>query len=186
MNIAVTSKEEILEISRKLVSEKGLASVNMRTVANACGVAVGSVYNYFPSKAVLLSATIEAVWKDIFCLPEEILTGQSFTDYLSRLFERVRTGGEKYPEFLTVHALNFASEDKQTGRQTMEDYFIHLKQNLLTVLEHDDKVRNNIWNEILTPEVFADYIFTLFLSVLFEKQNDCQALIELVKKLIYE
>lgn len=46
--------------------KKGIAAVNMRTVASECGIALGSLYNYFSSKSELLSATIEAVWKDIF------------------------------------------------------------------------------------------------------------------------
>lgn len=66
MNIAATSKEEILEVSRKLVLEKGLSTVNMRMVAKECGVAVGSIYNYFPSKSDLVCATVETIWKDIF------------------------------------------------------------------------------------------------------------------------
>ena len=57
MNKTVTSREAILAASQKLVMEKGLQAVNMRTVASVCGVAVGSVYNYFPSKAELLTAT---------------------------------------------------------------------------------------------------------------------------------
>ena len=48
MNKTVTSREAILAASQKLVMEKGLQAVNMRTVASVCGVAVGSVYNYFP------------------------------------------------------------------------------------------------------------------------------------------
>ncbi len=59
MNKTVTSREAILAASQKLVMEKGLQAVNMRTVASVCGVAVGSVYNYFPSKAELLTATVE-------------------------------------------------------------------------------------------------------------------------------
>ena len=61
MNKTVTSREAILAASQKLVMEKGLQAVNMRTVASVCGVAVGSVYNYFPSKAELLTATVENV-----------------------------------------------------------------------------------------------------------------------------
>ena len=60
MNKVVTSKEEILAASRELVLEKGIMSLSMRSVAEACGVAVGSIYNYFPSKAELLSALLWA------------------------------------------------------------------------------------------------------------------------------
>ena len=44
MNKVVTSKEEIMDVSRRLVLEKGIASLSMRAIAEACGVAVGSIY----------------------------------------------------------------------------------------------------------------------------------------------
>ena len=66
MNKTVTSKEEILDKSREIIAEKGVSAINMRTVAAQCGIAVGSLYNYFASKSELMSAAVEAVWKDIF------------------------------------------------------------------------------------------------------------------------
>ena len=58
MSRAVTSEEEILKVSCGIVAKKGIAAVNMRTVASECGIALGSLYNYFSSKSELLSATI--------------------------------------------------------------------------------------------------------------------------------
>ena len=66
MNTIVTSKEEILKNSRELIREKGWAAVSIRSVASACGVSVGSIYNYYDSKAELISATVESVWCEIF------------------------------------------------------------------------------------------------------------------------
>ena len=54
MNTVVTSKEEILRASRELIRQKGWDAVNIRSVAAACGVSVGSIYNYFDSKAALV------------------------------------------------------------------------------------------------------------------------------------
>lgn len=59
MNTVVTSKEEILKTSRELIQQKGWSAVNIRSVAAACGVSVGSIYNYFGSKAELVGATVE-------------------------------------------------------------------------------------------------------------------------------
>ena len=59
MNTVVTSREAILEECRKIVMEQGISAVNMRSVAAACGVAVGSIYNYFPSKTDLIGAAVE-------------------------------------------------------------------------------------------------------------------------------
>lgn len=43
MNTIVTSKEEILKISRDMIQQQGWSAVNIRSVAAACGVSVGSI-----------------------------------------------------------------------------------------------------------------------------------------------
>ena len=58
MNLTATSEEAIIEACQRIVKEKGLSAVNMRSVAAECNVAVGSIYNYFPSKSDLLCAAI--------------------------------------------------------------------------------------------------------------------------------
>ena len=99
MNKVVTSKEEILAASRELVLEKGIMSLSMRSVAEACGVAVGSIYNYFPSKAELLSAAVGSVWGEIFMPFYGREAFGSFLECVSALFETIRAGNEKYPGF---------------------------------------------------------------------------------------
>ena len=71
MNTIVTSKEEILKISRDMIQQQGWSAVNIRSVAAACGVSVGSIYNYFDSKAELMGAVVESVWHEIFHRPED-------------------------------------------------------------------------------------------------------------------
>ena len=61
MNTVVTSKAEILKTSRELIREQGWSAVSIRSVASACGVSVGSIYNYFDSKSALVGATVESV-----------------------------------------------------------------------------------------------------------------------------
>ena len=70
MNTVVTSKEQILQTSRELIRQQGWSTVSIRSVAAACGVSVGSIYNYFDSKAELVGATVESVWCEIFHLPD--------------------------------------------------------------------------------------------------------------------
>ena len=45
MNTIVTSKQEILKTSRELIQQQGWSAVSIRSVASACGVSVGSIYN---------------------------------------------------------------------------------------------------------------------------------------------
>ncbi|WP_312373110.1 TetR/AcrR family transcriptional regulator [Lachnoclostridium sp.] len=185
MNNIVTSKEMILFESRKIVMERGISAINMRTVANACGVAVGSIYNYFPSKTELITATVEDVWKDIFHMSGDTFEFLNFKDCLLWLFESINKGCKKYPGFFNLHSMSFASEDKVKGRQMMEHYFGHIKQSLLYVLEHDTNVRSNAFNDILTADEFVNLIFTTFTSMLLQRQEHCKALLEMVSRCIY-
>lgn len=63
MNTTVTSKEEILRISREFVQAEGWKSINIRAIAKACNISIGSIYNYFHNKSDLIAATVESVWQ---------------------------------------------------------------------------------------------------------------------------
>ena len=52
----------------------------------ACGVSVGSIYNYFDSKAALLSETVGSVWQEIFHRPDD--TDVFFSQMLSALLRQ--------------------------------------------------------------------------------------------------
>ena len=47
LNTIVTSREAILQTSRELIRTQGWDAVNIRNVAKACDISVGSIYNYF-------------------------------------------------------------------------------------------------------------------------------------------
>ena len=112
MNLPSTSKEEIISICQRLAKEKGLSSINMRSVAIECSVSVGAIYNYFPSKSELLCSTIESIWKDIFHMSSEQFSFTNFIECLTWLFESIQEGSQEYPEFLSKHAMSLAAEDK--------------------------------------------------------------------------
>ena len=186
MNIAITSKEAILGECRKLVMEKGISAVNMRNVANACGVAVGSIYNYFPSKSALISAAVEEVWRDIFHMDGETMQFGHFTDCIEWFFERTKKGYAKYPGFFTLHAMSFASADKEQGRRLMEQYFSHMKQSMVRILKNDKAVSKDIFDDALTPEALVDMVFTVVMSMLMEGREDCEALVKMTAHCIYK
>ena len=54
MNTVVTSREQILGAAKEIAALEGVAQISIRGVAKACGVSVGSIYNYFPTKSELV------------------------------------------------------------------------------------------------------------------------------------
>ena len=117
---SVTSDKAILQASRTLLQEQGWTALNIRSVAAACGVSVGSIYNRFGSKSQLVAATVESIWQEIFCLPQD---PGAFADLLSCvawLFQRLEESRQTYPGFLSVHALCFSQEELDAGQRRME------------------------------------------------------------------
>ena len=56
-------ENKLLEEAQKQIAQSGYGAVTIRSVAAACGVGVGTVYNYYPSKDALLAAYMLEDWK---------------------------------------------------------------------------------------------------------------------------
>ena len=56
-------RENLIQEARRQVEASGYAALTIRSVASACGVGVGTVYNYFSSKDALVAAFMLADWQ---------------------------------------------------------------------------------------------------------------------------
>lgn len=185
MNTVVTSKEEILKASRELIQQKGWSAVNIRSVAAACGVSVGSIYNYYDSKSALVGATVESVWCEIFHRPEDEDVFQDTQACITWLYGRMEYGCQQYPGFFTLHSLGFMGEDKSDGKQRMQRTWQHILEGLCSVLKRDNRVRPDAFTEQFTAEKFADLLFSLMLSALMRQDYNPTAVLEVVRRTLY-
>ena len=55
-------REQLLKEAQKQIMENGYANTTVRSVAKACGLGVGTVYNYFPSKDMLIASFMAEDW----------------------------------------------------------------------------------------------------------------------------
>lgn len=185
MNPMATSKENILQISRKLIQQNGWAGVNIRSVAAACGVSVGCIYNYFESKTDLLSATVESIWSDIFHHPEDEAVFQDTLSCVRWMYKQLEYGCQRYPGFFTHHALGFVQQDTADGKQQMQRAWQHILDALCTVLRNDARIRADAFTEEFTVEKFAEMLFSLMLSALVRQDFDSSTVLEIVRRAVY-
>lgn len=184
MNKVVTSREAILEVCKTLASNEGLEAINMRAVAKACNVAVGSLYNYYPTKGELLTATVQAVWEEIVAPLYTLNESLTFLDLIQKFYEIIKQGSDQYPSFFTLHALSFSNEEKEHGKSKMTQFFSHLSKRFLKALKTDPLYNAINFNETFTEEHLMAFIFRNIMAMLILKNDDCDYLIEVTRRLI--
>ena len=57
-------EENLLAEAARQISVSGYNGINMRSIAKACGIALGTVYNYFPSKEHLIVSCMLENWNN--------------------------------------------------------------------------------------------------------------------------
>nr|WP_125115025.1 TetR/AcrR family transcriptional regulator [Agathobaculum sp. Marseille-P7918] len=185
MHSTITSRDEILKVCRDMIQKDGWTSVNIRALANACDISVGSVYNYFNSKADLTASMIESVWRDIFCLPQDPDILHNILSCITWIFQRLKDGEKRYPGFFHLHAVSFFGEEKEDGKERMLQSWQHVMQVLCTVLQQDPQIRPNAFTDTFTREHFADLLFSLILSALLRNNYDPSPVLEVIRRTVY-
>ena len=65
-------ESKLIQEARRQIAEIGYSAMTIRSVAKACGVGVGTVYNYFSSKDELLATYLLEDWKQCLATIQEV------------------------------------------------------------------------------------------------------------------
>ena len=55
-------KDRLISEAKQQIAQNGYGAVTIRSIAKGCGVGVGTVYNYFPSKEALIATHLLEDW----------------------------------------------------------------------------------------------------------------------------
>ena len=72
-------REQLLKEAQKQVLENGYANTTVRSVAKASGLGVGTVYNYFKSKEMLIATFVYEDWKKHLFKMKSLPSDSSYT-----------------------------------------------------------------------------------------------------------
>ena len=182
LNSNVTSKEELMQKAKEIISLEGAEKLSIRKLAEKCNISVGVFYNYFPNKTELLFAIVTEFWSSMYV---DSISYKDFLEYTERFYNRLI---DKLSEFengwLTqLSILNLA--DKERGRQMERECFHKMKSEMLQVLSTDERISEDVWSSTFTKEEFISFVFQNIMACIRKEQRDCTTLIKVLERVLY-
>jgi len=135
-------EEEIAKTSLKLFKENPYQNVSMRKIASEVGIAVGTLYNYYPNKWKLYIGVFEESWKETYQILK-MNCKKNEADYL-----------KNYIEVLYSEMKKKKSIVRELYRYIMND------------LEMDEAEQKEKFKRIRFPRVVINQIYELFIMIL--------------------
>lgn len=112
-------KDMILQDARIILKKQGYEQLTIRKVANDCHIAVGTVYNYFPSKEMLAAYVMLEDWqKTLAQIKEKCQATEELTQAVQYIYEGVFSFASQYRSSWQGYAF--------TGTETMAFHKRHV------------------------------------------------------------
>lgn len=127
-------KERILLETKRQLKELGYSKVNIRGIAAACNIGVGTIYNYFESKDVIIANFMLLDW--FLCIKEikaKIACGQN----------PIKVAFEYFKEFTSNHSYLFSDEIAYKNYKVNSNkWHIMLRNQIADVIDSEDEFIN--------------------------------------------
>lgn len=159
------TREQVVDRAYVLACERGLTAVSIRVLATECGVALGTIYNYFPTKGDLLVSVVGRFWREELGsdMHEALEPGMDYVAFCRAFFADVAEALARFrrdwlPELAAAHGVSMA--DCPEAVHALD----HMRAGLVRVLEADPRVDR----ARLTGELSSERIAALTLTTVLE------------------
>ncbi|MEX2292448.1 MAG: TetR family transcriptional regulator [Acidimicrobiales bacterium] len=109
-------RQRVLAAALRLGAEGGYDAVQMRDVASTAGVALGTIYRYFPSKDALLAAAMVQWMEDLeHRVSQKPPKGATTTERVYDVLRRGVATMERQPQLAEAVITALTSDDREAG-----------------------------------------------------------------------
>ena len=169
------NRSRILDSARTLVSEGGWREAQVASVAAAAGIATGTVYRYFPSKAELFAEVLSAVSQR----EVDVLTEIAMSDgtAIVRLHAAVGTfvrRAMRNPRLAYALIAEPCDREIDEARMTYRAAISEVVRSIITSGQLADEMRSDVQSDIAASVIVGGFMEGLIgpLSPLSRQQNN--------------
>lgn len=178
-------RELILSEAKKILYDEGYSSVSIRRVAKECNIAVGTIYNYFPTKKELIVEMMANYWEEFFLSIESIVSSkENFYVKLKNIFDNLAEFLKRFRKVWLSNEIYSSPDYIESGLERQNIYInklIIIIEDLLKkeMCPHEDKNAKK-----LDAHKLAGFIIVNFVSIIQMPYLDYAFFESLLKKLI--
>lgn len=186
-NKPIISKQQILDTAFALASQSGLAGLSIRDVARACNVAVGTVYNSYPTKNDLVNDVVGRFWNEALAdrMPHAV-AGDDFICFCQELARQLSEALAKFRDDWLTEIAALDAQGLAAARKREEACFAHIRRGLVVALERDPRVVRDRLHDALAPEPLCAFVWDSMLSSIKHGDPSCRTLFALLRSTVYE
>ena len=182
----VIDPEKLVAHAYAIASRDGICALSVRKVAAACGIAVGSVYGYFPTKADLTAAVLTRFFEEN--LSDELCAvrpGERFTSYVRRFREALCTARADMSIDWFAQMRRLPSAEQEALEAVRAPMLAHIERGLMRVLDGDEAVDRARLIGPLSAERLCRYVLRAVFASLMEG-DECETLFALLDAALYD
>lgn len=178
--IIANVKDSILNIAKNIVIKEDYDKLTMRKVSEESGIAVGTIYNYFPTKRDLMIQLLEDYWYEYLDAINEIDKNEvEFYIKLEKIFRELEKFLNDFLEVLLKNSRPGFDENSRGRKDLFTEKLIKKIEEILIIAEHKGEVKL-----ILEPHELSKFLFMNFLMMAQMKQFKYENFEKLIKKLL--
>ena len=173
-------KQLILNKSREILYNEGYLNLNMRNVAKKCGIALGTIYNYYPTKKALVLDMMTIYWKDFLALAESTAeSDEPFYDKLKNIYCKLNDFIKTFKQLWLAPELYNTPDYIESG---LEKQVLFIEK-LIRIVERI-LIKEGSRNNKFTSYEMAKFIVMNFITVIQMPTFDYSSFEKILKELI--
>ena len=182
----VIDRDKLVAQAYAIASRDGISALSVRKVAAACGIAVGSVYGYFPTKADLTAAVLTRFFEEN--LSGELCAvrpGERFTSYVRRFREALCAARADMSVDWFAEMRRLPSAEQEALVAVRAPMLAHIERGLARVLDADEAVDRSRLVGPMKAEALCRYVLRAVFTSLMEG-DECETLFALLDAALYD
>lgn len=146
MRKKILSKDSILDAAIQIIKEENLDKCSMRNVAKSLGVAVGTLYNYYPSHDLLLEDLFNKSWQKTFKRMDGKITAENTCEKNIEIFIKILKEDIKNRKGIGRAVLG--NNPNISAKFTESQLAININELLFSIIKHEKRYSHLAEKEI--------------------------------------